>query len=125
MSQIVESRRIRAKKVNRLIKTIASCGRGFWGHNTDSSGFWVDDRGLIWWRDAYRNKPQDTRVKGAWRNFSDGGTLLALAKDLRGFIMTGKALQGSITSSHWGYSDEARTQVENIALVEGILEARR
>lgn len=80
----------RAEQANQLLAAIAGCGRKFFAHNGRVSRFEVDDRGRIWFVDAYREAKIYTACKWSrWRGFSEGGTLLALVLQLCDFIRSG------------------------------------
>lgn len=80
----------RAEQANQLLAAIAGCGRKFFAHNGRISRFEVDERGCIWFVDAYREAKIYTACKWSrWRGFSEGGTLRALVLQLCDFIRSG------------------------------------
>lgn len=86
----VATKKERAEQASRFLTAIASCGRKFFAHNGRVSRFEVDDRGRIWFVDAYREAKIYTACKwGSWRGFSEGGTLRSLVLQLCDFIRSG------------------------------------
>lgn len=83
-------KKTRAEQASRFLTAIASCGRTFFAHNGRVSRFEVDDRGRVWFVDAYHERRIYTHYEGRWRGFSEGGTLRSLVCTLRDFIRTGE-----------------------------------
>lgn len=81
----------RAEQANRFIEAIAGCGRKFFAHKGRVSRFEIDERGRVWFVDAYRPARIYTHYDGRWDGFSEGGTLRSLVLTLRDFIRTGEA----------------------------------
>lgn len=76
----------RVEQVNKMIKTIANCGRRFFYHDGRYARIEVDSRGKIWWIDDYTEKRIYTHYRYQWRNFSNGGTLRDLVIAFRDYI---------------------------------------
>lgn len=103
----------RADQASRFIAAIAGCGRKFFAHNSRVSRFEVDQRGRVWFVDAYRESRIYTHYNGRWRGFSEGGTLRDLVIHLRDFIRTGAAPKLCLgpwpewlcDGDLWGYGD--------------------
>lgn len=87
--ETVAMKKTRAEQANMFLAAIAGCGRRFFAHSGRVSRFEVDDRGRVWFIDAYREARIYTHYKYRWRGFSEGGTLRGLVLQLRDFIRTG------------------------------------
>jgi len=128
MKTKLEEKRGRAKKANALIAFIASCGRKFFNHSGKISHMEVDDRGRIWFINAYNGKRIYTHyTQGRWRGFGEGGTLRDLIIRLRDYICTGKNIGKALAypdwysnSDPWGYNEDME-KVYKKALELGIV----
>ena len=80
----------RAMKVNLFLNAVARCGRKFYAHDGSVSQFAVNMDGALVFRDAEARRDISTHHLSKWKNFTGGGTLLALAKSLAVYIRTGK-----------------------------------
>jgi len=119
----------RAEQANRFLAAIAGCGRQFFAHNGRVSRFAVDDRGRIWFVDAYREAKIYTACKWSrWRGFSEGGTLRALVLQLCDFIRTGTPASIHLgpwpdwicNGDLWGYGGDMET-VRQAAQAAGVV----
>ena len=109
----IEDRASRASKVNELIRAIGDNGRRFfYNKNADRyAEFEVDGRGRCWIIDEFQGCRIYTHQKGSWNGFSNGGTLLDLAKAFRNFIVEGRQIRNSLgpwpdwycDGDLWGY----------------------
>ena len=115
---MVTTKKDRAEQASRFLATIASCGRKFFAHNGRVSRFEVDDRGRIWFVDAYRERRIYTHYEGRWSGFSEGGTLRSLVCKLRDFIRTGE--QQRLHIDLWGYGSDMDS-VRTAAVACGIV----
>lgn len=122
----------RLETANKMLTTIASCGRKFFAHEDRVSQFDIDHRGRVWFTDKYTRKRIYVQYKGNWRGFSDGGTLRALVERLRDFITQGKALPSGIFGPWpewvcggdlWGYGADMES-VRKMASQMGIVKER-
>jgi hypothetical protein len=111
----------RLNKANELIALIAGCGRKFFAHNGRISHFEIDQRGRIWFIDAYREARIYTHfISGRWHGFSEGGTLRDLVIRLRDFISIGKKITGVFgpfpdwysEGDPWGYGQDMQKVAE-------------
>jgi hypothetical protein len=85
------TKRERAARANEFLRAVAGCGRGFFQRCGRVSSFEVDDRGRIFFRDAYTLRAIYTHdTRGRWRGFTEGGTMRCLVIYLRDFIRTGE-----------------------------------
>lgn len=80
----------RGDKANALLTCIAMGGRHFFHHEDRIARFEVDERGRIWFRDAYTQRRVYVALNTRWRGFTNGGTLRTLVERLYEFIRTGK-----------------------------------
>ncbi len=121
----LERKRLRVNRVNEFISVIASCGRRFFSYQERVSSFEVDDKGRLWFLDAYSQTRIYTHNSGKWRGFTNGGTLRTLIEDLRDYIRTGDSPNLNIgpwpkhlcDGDLWGYGDamqQVRTAAENL-----------
>lgn len=125
---MVTTKKDRAEQASRFLATIASCGRKFFAHNGRVSRFEVDDRGRIWFVDAYRERRIYTHYEGRWSGFSEGGTLRNLVCKLRDFIRTGEQQRLHIgpwpdlicNGDLWGYGSDMDS-VRTAAVACGIV----
>lgn len=86
---MLSSKQFRAVTANAFLTAVARCGRQFFRHSDSVSLFEVDNRGRVWFHDAYSKKRIYTNYRYAWRGFTEGGTLRALVERLRDYIRTG------------------------------------
>ena len=119
----------RAAQANRFLETVAGCGRKFFAHNGRVSRLEVDERGHVWFVDAYRPARIYTQCKWSkWRGFSEGGTLRALVLKLCDYIRTGESQPLGLgpwpewicSGDLWGYGD-AMEQVRAAAMAHGLM----
>lgn len=121
-------REARVKRANEFIEVIASCGRKFFRYEDRVAKFYLDERGRLWFEDAYSQKSIYVCYKYDWRGFSDGGTLRSLIQSLRDYIRVGEPLwlgyfepmrNGSCA---WAYGHDAMSLVR--AAAEKLEDAR-
>ena len=119
----------RLEAANGLLRTIASCGRGFFRHGDDVGYFELDEKGRVWYVDSYTQIPIYTHYAGRWKAFSQGGTMRSLVIGLRDFIRSGDQLHPETLGPWpdyicggdlWGYGDDME-RVRERALQEGII----
>ena len=118
----------RAQAANGLLALIASRGRKFFAHRDRVGRFDVDDRGRVWFTDAYTQARIYTHSKGSWRGFTNGGTLRALIEALRDFIRTGAHMRGHLgpwspnycDGDLWGYGFDDMQEIRDLAERLGI-----
>lgn len=118
----------RLKAANELLSIIASCGRHFFLHKDRVSLFELDQRGRVWFIDAYSCQRVYTHyVLGRWRGFSEGGTLRDVVIRLRDFILTGRQVRNTFgpwpewysDSDPWGYAEHmqyVRSHAERLGI---------
>lgn len=81
------TRQQRVDVANRFLEIVSQHGRGFFGYEDRVSRFELDARGRVWFIDSYNQRRIYTHRWDWGRRFSEGGTLLALCKALRDFVM--------------------------------------
>lgn len=109
-----EEKKERARKANDLIAYFGSRGRMFFNHSGKISHMEVDERGRIWFINAYNGKRIYTHYNGRWRGFGEGGTLRDLIIRLRDYIQTGKDIGKMLgpfpdwysNGDPWGYKED-------------------
>lgn len=108
----------RMEDVNKLLVSIATCGRQFFYHKGNISQFELDSRGRVWFVDGYSCKKIYTHyTRGAWHGFSEGGTLRGLIIALRDYIKNGKTIGYALgpfpvwysQGDPWGYGADMQT----------------
>lgn len=132
--------RERARRVNDLIRVIASCGRRFFSEATEYHKdeamvgrigcIEVDANARLWWVDAWRGQRVflNTPSWGRWEGFHHGGTLRQLVKAFMGFIRTGKPIAGYfgpfpdwiLKRDPWAYGHKNMEKIEREAQRLGI-----
>jgi hypothetical protein len=115
----IELRKNRCGHVNQMLLEISSCGRRFFYHEGHTSLFEVDDFGKIWFVDSYSrqrifmHRPEMARLRG----FTQGGTLQALIRAAKRYIMTGRRIDSFrfgpwpdyyCNGDLWGYGESMR-----------------
>lgn len=120
--------------VNNIIKEISSLGRRFFSHKGTVAELFIRN-GKVWYKCEYipEGNPRyeiclsipDYRVPKGWYH---GGTLLALVKDFRDFIITGKYSNsnhgyGGLLCTHWGYKEEEMDKIRLKAKELGYLKS--
>lgn len=116
----------RLKVVNTIIREIANRGRRFFYEKGRTNSYFLfagNKRKRLWFWDKHAGviNPYQTYDK-----CSEGGTLWALIKDFKEFILTGKYSNGKhgyggLYCPHWGYAEEDMQAIRNIARDLGYL----
>lgn len=107
----------RVKHANSLIKAIGCRGRKFYRYEKKVAYFKLK-RGHVYFVDAYTGKEiytTETRnIPNKWSGFSNGGTLLSLAKDMANYIRCGEQIElNNIAPKYWGYDEFSAIQLKN------------
>ncbi len=121
----LQRKRSRATLVNGFLAVIAGCGRQFFRYGERVSTFEADDRGRIWFIDAYSQRRIYTHHRYEWKGFTNGGTIRTLVEELRDYIRTGQRPVLNIgpwpeyvcDGDLWGYGDamqQVRAEAENL-----------
>lgn len=76
----------RLAKANEFIRVIATTGRKFFAHEGAISLLFLDSQGRIWILDSYSKRHIYTHYHGAWKGFTNGGTMQQLIIRLREYI---------------------------------------
>lgn len=121
------NRQHRINIINELIREIAGRGRKFFAYE-DKVAEIVEKNGRLYYRNEFNNKdcylhvPEYRNIKG----FHHGGTLTALVKNFRDFIMTGyqekNPAYGGLFCQHWGYPQEDMVAIQQKAIELGYIE---
>lgn len=125
------SREERIIIVNEIIKEIASRGRQFFydGRTTISSVATIFQRnGRIYMVNEYNGEQMCLNTKHGYppKHWHNGGTLWALTKDFKDFIMTGEKSNhnhgyGGLYCPHWGYPESDMKAIQDKAVSLGYL----
>lgn len=119
----------RLEAVNDFIHVMGSHGRKFFCHEGVVSWLEQDERGRIWFVDSWRGTRVYTHREGRWGGFHDGGTMQALVKALKRYVMDGRLLARQAlwwpdwycATDLWGYGEAMNTvreTAERLGLVE-------
>jgi hypothetical protein len=114
-------RKTRVDRANEFIAVIASCGREYFRYEDRIAKFHLDERGRLWFTDAYSQKEIYVCYRYKWHGFSSGGTLRSIIQSLRDYIRTGEPLwKGYFEpmldgSCRWAYGHEAMSLVRDAA----------
>lgn len=127
-SGITNEKQLRTEAANKFLRQIASCGRRFFLHKGLVSHFELDDRGRVWFVDAYTSSRIYTqRTDTAWKGFSEGGTLRDLVIELSRHIQTGAPVRGLgpwpqwyCAGDLWGYGEDMEI-IRSLARLLGLL----
>jgi len=119
----------RSVRANQFLAVIAGCGRCFFSHDGHVATFWLDQRGRVWYCDAYNSKRIYTHYSGNWRGFTEGGTMRGVVITVRDFITTGVPQRLDLGpwpewlcgGDVWGYGDDMDI-VRHFARDNGIAE---
>ena len=114
----IEARAVRQRRCNRLLEAIADHGRQFFRHKEKVAKLEIDGRYRIWYRNEYTGKRVYTHRPWLGRGFHHGGTLNALVRSMRDYIITGEDRVAGFLGpwpDHvcggdlWGYGDDMQT----------------
>jgi hypothetical protein len=117
----------RVRIVNEIIKEIASRGRFFFAGQKGAAELFLRN-GKVYYKSEYTGNnlclsiPDYRRPKG-WHH---GGTLMALCRDFKDFIVTGEKTNhnngyGGLYCPHWGYSENDMEAIQEKAKKLGYL----
>lgn len=124
------SQRERMNKINELINLIANTDRGFFNSPKGMSKF-IEKKTTVKYFDGYTQMEITIPSEGkAIKNFCGGGTLQALVRDFKHFILTGKPSNGKhgyggLYCTSWGYSIDGQSQIIEFAKEIGFLKKER
>lgn len=112
-----QDKKERAGKANDFLAVVARCGRQFFTHKGQVSRFDVDQRGRVWFVDAYTERRIYTHHAGRWRGFTEGGTLRGMVESLRDYIQSGEPQEFGLGpwpewycgGDLWGYGEHMAT----------------
>ncbi|GGP17288.1 hypothetical protein [Oceanobacillus neutriphilus] len=116
----------RLKAVNTIIQEIANRGRGFFREECKKESFFFftgTERKRLWFWDKRAGKVNPYQL---YNQCSEGGTLWALIKDFKEFILTGKYTNGNngyggLYCPHWAYPEEDMQAIREKAKQVGYL----
>lgn len=117
----------RMNNINKLIELIGSLDRGFF-KTCNGLDMFVERKTTVKYLNGYTQKVL-TVPNNDWKEikgFSHGGTLTALVKDFKEFILTGKITDGSngysgLYCRSWGYSIKNMDKIIDFAKEIGYL----
>jgi hypothetical protein len=130
VSKLDELKRERLDRANKVLRTIASCGRHFFAYEYKVGQLELDDHNRLWFCDACTNKRIYTAYKGRWKHFTEGGTMRDLVRALCRFVREGTKLHPRVfgpwpqwycDGDLWGYGD-AMVTVRNAAIELEVIE---
>lgn len=117
----------RISVVNEIIKKIASYDRKFFEHDGRIAYIFNVNKKL-YMRSEYNGFDILITTKKLSKpyEFTHGGTLWGLTKDFKEFILTGEKSNGEngyggLFCPHWGYTDEAMKEIQQLARTLGYL----
>lgn len=106
----------RVKAANTFLATIASCGRKFFLTTVQGKDriayFYLDSYGRLWFVDDVKDCKIYVAYKGEWKNFSQGGTMEKLIRELTVYITKGTKIRPLLYPSWacegdvWGYGED-------------------
>lgn len=112
----IAERQQRIDICNQLLQTIASCGRKFFLYQGRVAWFKMDNRRHhLWFIDECSQKAVYVHSdRGEWKGFTGGGTLQALVRAMKAFIMCGRPLRQVLGpfpdwlcgGDLWGYGED-------------------
>ena len=119
------ARQTRAERVdhaNRLVDEIAARGRRFFFHGKSgrTARFELTQTGRVRYRDEFSDCLIDVARSGRWMNFSGGGTLQQLVRDLGLYVAKGAKIdrrhfgpwaQWRCDGDVWGYGFDAMEEL--------------
>lgn len=115
----------RLNNVNNIIELIATTDHKMLGHE-DRVGKFVPLKTTVKYLDAYTQKLVTVNDNNNNYHFSNGGTMWALIKDFKEYIITGKYTNGEngyggLYCSHWAYTEEGQQKIIDYAKQVGYL----
>lgn len=122
-----QTKQERINTVNVIIKEIASLGRKFFEHKGDIS-FLELKNNEVYMFGEYSKTFFSLHTKNEYppKDFTMGGTIWALTRDFKDFILTGEKSNhnhgyGGLYCSHWGYSEADMKRIQELAVQLGYL----
>lgn len=115
----------RLDNINKLIELIANTDRCFFKHEKGISKF-IPLKTTVKYIDGYTQKKVTVNGNNRDSGFTEGGTMWALVKDFKEYIVTGKKVNGingygGLYCAYWGYTDEGQEKIINFAKEMGYL----
>ncbi|QLY81910.1 hypothetical protein [Clostridium intestinale] len=109
----------RMEKINKLIFKIGSIDRKFFNSRNGMSEF-VEGKTTVKYKNGYTQKIITITEEGAIKGFNNGGTLRALVREFKRYIMTGKLIdgeegRGGLYCTYWGYSIDGMDEIVKFA----------
>jgi len=121
------TRQERIKIVNEIIQEISSCGRNFFKFNNNIA-YIFEKNNRLYMKNEYNNSDMYLSTKFGYppKRWTHGGTLWALTKDFKEFIMTGQKTNnnngyGGLYCPHWGYDNSDMKKIQEKAVSLGYL----
>lgn len=115
----------RLDNINKLIELIANTDRCFFRSSKGVSRF-VALKTTVKYYDSYTGKQITINENNKDCNFSEGGTMWALVKDFKKYILTGKYTNGEngyggLYCPYWGYTEDGQAKIIEFAKEIGYL----
>ena len=121
------NRKERIEIVNKILLEISGRGRNFFKHN-DKVAYFDMHNGKLYMRNEYTQMRMEFKTDGIVRrkDWTGGGTLLALSCDFAEFILKGPYTNhnngyGGLYCTAWGYPAEDMHAIQNLAVELGYL----
>lgn len=126
--KLKQTKQERVDIANKIIKKIASLGRGFfYCKSNETYGYFSLQNGKVFYTDDYaQEKLYAYGHKYLEKGFNHGGTLQALVMDFSEYIRTGKHTNGNngysgLYCPHWGYPEKDMKKIQEYATELGFL----
>jgi hypothetical protein len=121
------TREDRINIINIIINKIATTGRNFFSYKGAISKITYRN-GRLYMFNEYTKKDMSLSTKYGYppRGFSGGGTLWALTKDFKDFILSGEKSNhnhgyGGLYCTYWGYEEKDMLEIQKLAKELGYL----
>lgn len=115
----------RLENINKLMELIANTDRCFFKHDKCISRF-IPLKTTVKYIDGYTQKKVTINSNNKDSGFSEGGTMWALVKDFKEYIVTGKNVNGKngyggLYCPYWGYTEQGQNKIIEFAKEIGYL----
>lgn len=127
MENIKKTKQQRVDIINEIIKEISNTGRNFFRNKDRVAFIFIKSNKLYFYnQNTEENLYLSSNKISKPYAFPHGGTIWALTKDFKEFIITGKKCNGEngyggLFCTHWGYSPEEMKIIQDKAVELGYL----